>query len=179
MKGHRACHRYGRRSACPVLCVGVETRPLCSGALGRRCLRGPAGEPARPCGVRSSLTKPPSWLASCPAGCPAGVRMPPTRPAPAPGGVSIRGSTPGTTSSGSSSSCSHGDPVALSPTLPSVPEGSFGSTARVRGRLQSPRTHARGRSSPVRRCLLLLRRPHPTWAGGRRRQARRHVKPRR
>jgi hypothetical protein len=50
--------------------------------------------------VRSSLTRPPSWLAPCPAGCPAGVRAPPTRPAPAPEGVSTRGPTPGTTSSG-------------------------------------------------------------------------------
>lgn len=46
----------------------------------------PAGEPAELAGP-CVPDRPPSWLAPCPAGCPAGLRMPPTRPAPAPGGV--------------------------------------------------------------------------------------------
>jgi hypothetical protein len=129
--------------------------------------------------VRASLTELLSWLASCPAGCPAGVRMPPTRPAPAPEGVSTRRPTPGTTSSGLSVSWSRGDPVSLSPMSPSAPEGSFGSTIRVRGLSWPSGTSARGHSSPVHRRLLLLRQPHPAWAGGRRRQARRRVRPRR
>jgi hypothetical protein len=74
-----------------VLCFRAEARPLCRGVLGRRCLRGPKpASLANQLGlrVRASLTEPPSWLASSPASCPAGVRMPPTRPAPAPEGVS-------------------------------------------------------------------------------------------
>jgi hypothetical protein len=42
-----------------------------------------------------------------------------------------------------------------------------------------PVSPARRRSSPVHRCSLLLLRPHPAWAGGRRRQARRRIRPKR
>lgn len=62
------------------------------------------------------------------------------------------GTAPGTTSSGLSSSWSRGDSVALSPTVPSAPEGSFGLTVRVRGPSGSSGTGTRGCSSPVRRC---------------------------
>lgn len=153
-RDHRTVHRYQRRSAVPVRRFRVETRLRGRGVLGRRCLRGPrpdpAGEPAR-LHVRASLTEPPSWLASCPAGCPAGVRMPPTRPAPAPEGVSTRGPTPGTTSSGLSVSCSRGDPVSRPSMSPFAPEGSFSSTFRVRGRSWPSGTPARGHASPVHR----------------------------
>lgn len=65
-----------------------------------------------------------------------------------------------------SSSCSRGDPVSLSPTLPSAPWGSFGSTVSVRRRLRSSGTRARGRSSPVRRCLASPASAAPRLSGG-------------
>jgi hypothetical protein len=73
----REVHRSGRRSAVSVRRGSTGVVPFCRGSLGRRCLRGP--KPAllanqRGLRVRVSLTGPPSWLATCPAGCPAGVR---------------------------------------------------------------------------------------------------------
>jgi hypothetical protein len=135
-RGHWNIHRAGRRSVLSVLSERAEARAVRCGVRGRRCLRGPRPTLlASQLGlqVRASLTRPPSWLAPRPAGCPAGFRVPPTRPAPAPEGVSTRGADARYHIQWLSTSWSRGDLVALSPTSPSAPWGSFGETVPVRG----------------------------------------------
>jgi hypothetical protein len=191
-RGHWSLHRARCRSTSSVLPGRAEARPFGCGVLGRRCLlaeacqvvfqfiprRGGAGAP-RGVQVRAPLTRPPSWLAPCPAGCPAGVRAPPTRPAPAPEGVSTPGADARYHIQWLSASWSRGDPVALSPTSLFEPEGSSVETVPVRGPSGSsgafhPRVSRSGSSVPCPSG-----RPRPAGAGGRVRLVRRCARPKR
>jgi hypothetical protein len=191
-RGHWSLHRARCRSTSSVLPGRAEARPFGCGVLGRRCLlaeacqvvfqffprRGGAGSP-RGMQVRAPLTRPPSWLAPCPASCPAGVRAPPTRPAPAPEGVSTPGADARYHIQWLSASWSRGDPVALSPTSLFEPEGSSVETVPVRGPSGSsgafhPRVSRSGSSVPCPSG-----RPRPAEAGGRVRLPRRCARPKR